>query len=102
MPTFSKHQGKTCVGVQLLVTDPVRYQAVPTAVAMLLEARKYDGFAWREDSDFERPFWIDKLSGSSQLREMLDAGRSLEEITGTWRSQVSDFERTRHKYLLYR
>ncbi|MGP3977648.1 exo-beta-N-acetylmuramidase NamZ family protein [Streptomyces sp. 8N114] len=102
VPTFSKHQGKTCAGVQLLVTDPVRYQAVPTAVAMLLEAKKYDGFAWRKDSDPERPFWIDKLSGSSRLREMLDAGRSLEEITGAWRSEVRDFERTRQRYLLYR
>ncbi|MEW2220312.1 DUF1343 domain-containing protein [Streptomyces sp. NPDC006990] len=102
VPTFSKHQGRTCAGVQLLVTDPARYRAVPTAVAMLREAMRYDGFAWREDADPERPFWIDKLSGSSRLREMLDAGRGLEAITKAWRAEVRDFERARRPYLLYR
>lgn len=102
VPTFSKHKGTTCAGVQLLVTDPARYEAVPTAVAMLREAQRYDGFAWRKDPDTEQPYWIDKLSGSSRLREMLDAGKSLEEVTGAWRFEVRDFERTRRRYLLYR
>ncbi|WP_326686013.1 DUF1343 domain-containing protein [Streptomyces sp. NBC_01795] len=102
VPTFSKHEGKTCAGVQLLVTDPARYEPVPTAVAMLVEARKYEGFAWREDPDPERPFWIDKLSGSPRLREMIDAGDNVEKITAAWRAEVRDFERTRRGYLLYR
>ena len=102
MPTFSKHEGKTCAGVQLLVTDPERFEAVPTAVAMLVEARKYEGFAWREDPDPERPFWIDKLSGSPRLREMIDVGGDMAEITAAWRGEVRDFERARRPYLLYR
>ncbi|MEU5836637.1 DUF1343 domain-containing protein [Streptomyces diacarni] len=102
VPTFSKHEGKTCAGVQLLVTDPERYEAVPTAVAMLREAMRYDDFAWRKDPDTERPYWIDKLSGSPRLRKMLDAGASLDEVTGSWRREVRDFERTRRRYLLYR
>ncbi|MDJ1132910.1 exo-beta-N-acetylmuramidase NamZ family protein [Streptomyces iconiensis] len=102
VPTFSKHEGKTCAGVQLLVTDPGRYEAVPTAVAMLVEARKYDAFEWRKDADPKRPFWIDKLSGSPRLREMVDAGKDVREITAAWRSEVRDFERARRPYLLYR
>lgn len=102
VPTFSKHQGKTCAGVQLLVTDPRRYEAVPTAVAMLREAMRYEGFAWRKDADTERPYWIDKLSGSPRLREMLDAGAAPREITDAWRDEVRAFERTRRQYLLYR
>lgn len=69
---------------------------------MLVEARKYEGFAWREDPDPERPFWIDKLSGSPRLREMIDAGDNVEKITAAWRAEVRDFERTRRGYLLYR
>lgn len=101
VPTFSKHEGKTCAGVQILVTDPRSYRPIPTAVAMLAEAARYDGFAWRKDDD-PRPYWIDKLSGSTRLRKMLDAGDSTDEITAAWEDEVRDFERTRREYLLYR
>ncbi|GAA2066650.1 DUF1343 domain-containing protein [Streptomyces albiaxialis] len=100
VPTFSKYTGKTCAGVQLLVTDPARYEAVPTAVAMLVEARKYDGFAWRKDQD-PRPYWIDKLSGSPRLREMIDDGKDTAAVTAAWRSEVRAFTRKRRPYLLY-
>lgn len=101
VPTFSKHEGETCAGVQLHITDPRRYRAIPTAVAMLAEALKYDGFAWRKDND-PRPYWIDKLSGSTRLRTMLDAGEDAEAVTAAWESEVRDFDRTRRQYLLYR
>jgi uncharacterized protein YbbC (DUF1343 family) len=101
VPTFSKHEGKTCAGVQLHITDPRRYQPIPTAVAMLAEAMKYDGFAWRKDDD-PRPYWIDKLSGSTRLRTMLDAGKDTDAITAAWESEVRDFDRVRRRYFLYR
>ncbi|MFC4495125.1 exo-beta-N-acetylmuramidase NamZ domain-containing protein [Streptomyces ovatisporus] len=101
VPTFSKHQGETCAGVQLHITDPRRYRAVPTAVAMLAEAMKYDEFAWRKDDD-PRPYWIDKLSGSTRLRKMLDAGEETDAVVAAWESEVRDFDRTRRQYFLYR
>jgi uncharacterized protein YbbC (DUF1343 family) len=101
VPTFSKHEGKTCAGVQIHITDPRRYQPIPTAVAMLAEAMKYDGFAWRKDND-PRPYWIDKLSGSTRLRTMLDAGKDTDAITSAWESEVRDFDRVRRRYFLYR
>ncbi|NLU73653.1 DUF1343 domain-containing protein [Streptomyces sp. HNM0575] len=101
VPTFSKHEGKTCAGVQLHVTDPRSYRPVPTAVAMLAEAARYDGFAWRKDDD-PRPYWIDKLSGSTRLRKMLDAGKDVREITAAWEDEVRAFDRTRREYFLYR
>ncbi|MFD1829735.1 exo-beta-N-acetylmuramidase NamZ domain-containing protein [Streptomyces desertarenae] len=103
VPTFGKHTGTTCGGVQIHVTDPRRYEPVTTAVAMLVEARRYDAFAWRQDAwDTRRPFWIDKLSGSPRLRGMVDAGKDVDEITAAWREEVRAFERTRRAYLLYR
>ncbi|MCI0384223.1 exo-beta-N-acetylmuramidase NamZ domain-containing protein [Streptomyces sp. CNQ085] len=102
-PTFGKHTGTTCAGVQIHLTDPRRYEPIPTAVAMLVEARRYPGFAWRQDSwDTRRPFWIDKLSGSPRLREMIDAGKDADEVVAAWREEVRAFERTRRAYLLYR
>ncbi|MFR9675649.1 exo-beta-N-acetylmuramidase NamZ domain-containing protein [Streptomyces sp. TR06-5] len=102
-PTFSKHTGENCAGVQVFVTDPSRFRPIPTAVAMLVEAHRYSDFAWREDSwDPERPFWIDKLSGSQRLRTMIDDGATARECVHAWRAEVKDFERTRRRYLLYR
>lgn len=102
VPTFDKYEGRTCAGVQLQITDPGSFRPVPTAVAMLAEARAYDGFAWRkDDADRKRPYWIDKLSGSSRLRHMLDDGASVAEVTAAWRGEVEDFEAKRRQYLLY-
>lgn len=103
VPTFSKHKDKTCAGVQIHVTDPRTYRPVPTAVAMLTEARRYDGFVWRNDgeSDPDRPFWIDKLSGSARLRKMIDAGNGPQECVAAWQSEVRAFDRARRKYFLY-
>jgi uncharacterized protein YbbC (DUF1343 family) len=103
VPTFGKHTGATCAGVQIHVTDPRRYEPIPTAVAMLVEARRHPDFAWRQDSwDAKRPFWIDKLSGSPRLREMIDAGKEADEVVAAWREEVRAFERARRPYLLYR
>ncbi|OEU96814.1 exo-beta-N-acetylmuramidase NamZ domain-containing protein [Streptomyces nanshensis] len=101
VPTFSKHEGKTCAGVQLHITDPRSYRPIATAVAMLAEAAEYKDFAWRKDDD-PRPYWIDKLSGSTRLRTMLDDGKSVEEVTAAWEDEVRAFDRTRRQYLLYR
>jgi uncharacterized protein YbbC (DUF1343 family) len=69
---------------------------------MLVEATTYDDFAWRQDSwDPERPFWIDKLSGSPRLRTMIDAGAEVDDVVGAWAEEVAAFEARREPYLLY-
>jgi len=101
-PTFSKYQGEMCAGVHVHVTDPLAFQPIRTAVAMLVEARRYDEFAWREDSwDPQRPFWIDKLSGSPRLRTMIDAGADVDDVVGAWSEEVAEFDERRRRYLLY-
>ncbi|MGW8376696.1 DUF1343 domain-containing protein [Streptomyces sp. ODS28] len=102
VPTFSKHTGKTCAGVQIHITDPDAYEPVTTAVAMLCVAGRYKGFEWRKDANTPVPYWIDKLSGSSRLREMITAGDDVRTVTAAWREEVRDFENRRRKYLLYR
>jgi uncharacterized protein YbbC (DUF1343 family) len=102
VPTFSKYVDQTCAGVQIHVTDVRAYQPIRTAVALLVEAKRYDEFAWRQDSwDPERPFWIDKLSGSPRLRTMIDAGADADEVVGAWADEVAAFEARREPYLLY-
>ncbi|MFF0716800.1 exo-beta-N-acetylmuramidase NamZ family protein [Streptomyces bauhiniae] len=96
-PTFSKFQGKTVGGVQLHVHDPAAFDPVLTGVTLLVTARRvWDGFAWRPDN------WIDKLTGSEQVRTMIDAGAGADEVAAAWHGELAAFRRTRAKYLMYR
>ncbi len=96
-PTFSKFQGKTVGGVQIHVHDRAAYDPVRTGIALLVTAKKtYSGFTWRSDN------WIDKLTGSTQVRTAIDAGASTDEVVAGWQEELAVFRRIRKEYLLYR
>jgi uncharacterized protein YbbC (DUF1343 family) len=101
-PTFNKFTNVLCNGVEVRVTDQQAFDPVRAGVAMLVEARKFPAFAWRVDAwDPQRPHWIDKLSGSTRLRTMIDAGATVDEAVGAWRDELAAFEARRRPYLLY-
>lgn len=96
-PTFSKFQGKTVGGVQLHVHDRDAFDPVRTGIALLVTARRsWNGFAWRPDN------WIDKLTGSTQVRTMIDADADTDEVVAGWQRELAAFRRTRRQYLIYR
>lgn len=96
-PTFSKFQGKTVGGVQIHVHDRAAYDPVRTGIALLVTAKRvWSGFSWRSDN------WIDKLTGSTQVRTMIDAGAGADEVVAAWQGELAAFRRMRGKYLLYR
>ncbi|MEU5086888.1 DUF1343 domain-containing protein [Streptomyces sp. NPDC021356] len=96
-PTFSKFQGKTAGGVQIHVHDRDAFDPVRTGIALLVTAKRvWDGFAWRPDD------WIDRLTGSTRVRTMIDAGADTDEVAGGWREELAAFRATRRHYLLYR
>ncbi|MQA09167.1 MAG: DUF1343 domain-containing protein [Pseudonocardiaceae bacterium] len=98
VPTFGKFVDETCGGVQLHITDPERFEAIRTAIAMIVTAKRLHPriFAWRDDH------FIDKLSGSDRLRTMVDAGADVAEIVGAWQDELTAFRRQREQYLIYR
>lgn len=51
--------------------------------------------------EFFRSKFFDKLAGSSELREQIIAGKSADEIRGTWEEGLEGFGLIREKYLLY-
>ncbi|MFF5567464.1 exo-beta-N-acetylmuramidase NamZ domain-containing protein [Streptomyces sp. NPDC012623] len=96
-PTFSKFEGRTIGGVQLHVHDRETFDPVRTAIALLVTAKRtWSGFAWRTDH------WIDKLTGSTGVRTMIDAGADTDEIVGAWRDELAAFRAVRRQYLRYR
>lgn len=96
-PTFSKFQGKTVGGVQIHVHDRAAYDPVRTGIALLVTAKRvWSGFAWRSDN------WIDKLTGSTQVRTAIDAGAGPDEVVAGWQEELAAFREVRREYLLYR
>lgn len=103
-PSFSKHQSKVCAGVQVHITDAYLLDAVRVGVEMLVAAKSlYPEFAWRNDAwDTTRPYWIDKLTGSTRLREQIDSGATADAVVAAWSAELADFEQLRQQYLIYR
>ncbi|GAA2265151.1 DUF1343 domain-containing protein [Streptomyces atrovirens] len=96
-PVFSKFQGKTVGGVQVHVHDREVFDPVRTGIGLLITAkRSWSGFAWRPDN------WIDKLTGSTRVRTMIDAGADTDEVVAGWQEELTGFRRMRREYLLYR
>ncbi|MER5734537.1 DUF1343 domain-containing protein [Streptomyces sp. NPDC002262] len=96
-PTFSKFQGRTVGGVQLHVDDREAFDPVRTGIGLLVTARRsWSGFAWRPDH------WIDKLTGSTRVRTLIDAGADTDEVVGAWEPDLAAFRAVRREHLLYR
>jgi uncharacterized protein YbbC (DUF1343 family) len=101
VPTFSKWVNENCAGVQVFVTDRGSFDPIRTALAMIITARRLypDTFAWREST---APYWIDKLTGSDQVRTAIEAGQDADQVMAGWRAELARFRARRARYLLYR
>jgi uncharacterized protein YbbC (DUF1343 family) len=104
-PTFQKHAGKRCGGLQLHVTDRATFQPVRTGLAVLAALRTAAGeqFAWRtEEYEFVRdPIAIDLLFGNDRERLALEAGYNWREIAAAWEAEEEEFRARRNAHLIY-
>jgi uncharacterized protein YbbC (DUF1343 family) len=104
-PTFQKHAGKGCGGVQIHVLDRRTFEPVITGVAVVKTAFDMyrDEFRWKEPPyeyvHDKNPF--DVIAGTASLREAIEAGASLEDVETSWRKPLDAFRRLRRGFLLY-
>lgn len=104
-PTFQKHAGTSCGGVQIHVVDRNRFEPVTAGVAMVKVA--YDmyteSFRWKEppyEYVYDRnPF--DVIAGTTKLREAIEKGKTVEAIVASWQNSLTEFMKVRERYLLY-
>lgn len=98
-PTFSKHAGQACAGVQLHVTDRAAFRPVRTGIAVLkaLHDLHPQDFAFLPG---EPPFF-DRLAGVDWLRDAILRGDPLDAIEARWQPGLADFQAVRQRYLLY-
>ncbi len=105
VPTFQKHGGLACGGVQIHVTDREAFEPVITGVAIVKTAfdRYGESFRWKDppyEYEYDRkPF--DLIAGTSELRVAIERGDSLEQIESAWRDPLKEFMAIREKFLLY-
>ncbi|MBA3379281.1 MAG: DUF1343 domain-containing protein [Chloroflexia bacterium] len=100
-PVFSKHAGLRCGGIQVYINDRDAFDAVAFG-PMLLDtvAQLYpDDFAWLAPEDGS--YFIDKLAGSSQLRNAINAGTPMGDVLSQWSRDAAAFETNRSDILLY-
>jgi uncharacterized protein YbbC (DUF1343 family) len=104
-PTFQKHGGVSCGGVQIHVIDREEFEPVSTGVAMVKAV--YD--LYREDFRWKEPPYeyvydrnpFDVIAGTSSIREAFERGISGDEIKASWSRAFNDFLKVRERYLLY-
>ena len=104
-PTFQKHAGVMCGGVQIHVTDPRAFRSVRAAVGLFraMKDQAPDDFGWRPPpyEYEERLMPIDILWGHGGLREGIDGGASTADILRGVDGECSTFDDGSRPYRLY-
>ncbi|MBC8223189.1 DUF1343 domain-containing protein [Candidatus Bathyarchaeota archaeon] len=102
-PTFDKHQGEPCGGVQVHVTDWNAFKPVEAGLHMLAICIDLwpEECQWRTATDSER-LHFDLLAGTDKIRDALTEGVSVDDIVGGWTGDLASFMERREDILLYR
>ena len=87
---------RLCHGVDLSSLDPEQVIARGINLEYVIDAYRNLNI----DDYFFRPFF-EKLIGNGNIRKMIEAGKSAEEIKASWADDVAKFKQQRRKYLLY-
>src|SRR5215468_1935374 len=105
LPTFQKHAGSLCHGVQIHALDREVFKPVIAGIAVIKAFHDlYPGhFQWQsppyEYVHDRAP--IDVIAGTTKLRGQMESGVSVEEIAASWKAGEEEFAERRKPYLLY-
>ena len=103
----SKLYGQTCYGFDLSGSpeDVIKKTGNSVNLSWLIQAyglfpEKDKFFLLPKSGKMEESFF-NKLAGNNDLWQQIVAGKTEEEIRKSWEPKLSEFKRTRKKYLLY-
>ncbi|MCK4236344.1 MAG: DUF1343 domain-containing protein, partial [Candidatus Krumholzibacteria bacterium] len=104
-PTFDKYSQEICGGVQVHVLDRKSFHPVRCGAAVIASAAKSypNHFHWKEPPyEYEQKFPpIDILTGSSDLRETVEAAEDLTSLFKNWEKDEEKFTEERRSFFLY-
>jgi len=102
-PTFQKHAGEVCGGVELHVTNRATFEPFRTGLWCVKVARDMnpERFDWRRETYeyVSDRLAIDLLAGSACYRELVESGGDVDPWVRSW--DTRDFARSRADALLY-
>jgi uncharacterized protein YbbC (DUF1343 family) len=104
-PTFQKHAGRTCGGVQIHVIDRQSFEPYISGIAIVkvIHELYQDLFHWKEppyEYVYDKnPF--DVIAGTDRLRERIESGKSVDEIRAWCAEEAEAFDNLRQNFLLY-
>ena len=100
-PTFSKHAGETCAGVQIHIVDRLTLRPFELGLHLLHTLRKLypDSFAWQQGQD-NRHF-VDLLLGGDEIRRAFDTGAEVADVMSGLPEQLAEFQERRRPFLMY-
>ncbi len=104
-PTFQKHGGVSCGGVQIHVLDRNSFEPWFAGIAMTKLAHDMyrDDFRWKvppyEYVFDKNPF--DVISGTDKIRHAFEKGTELDAIKNSTEKPLEEFKELREPYLLY-
>ncbi|HJX14988.1 MAG TPA: DUF1343 domain-containing protein, partial [Candidatus Deferrimicrobiaceae bacterium] len=105
VPTWDKHAGVRCHGVEVVVVDREAFRPFRTGVACVAAARAQDPgrFRWRtEPYEFvEHVPAFDLLCGSARERETIEAGQGWRDLAAAWVREERAFRKRRARHLRY-
>jgi uncharacterized protein YbbC (DUF1343 family) len=105
VPTWDKHAGVRCHGLEVVVVDREAFRPFRTGVACVAAARAQDPgrFRWRtEPYEFvEHVPAFDLLCGSAREREALERGRGWRDLAPEWSREERAFAKRRARHLRY-
>jgi uncharacterized protein YbbC (DUF1343 family) len=105
VPTWDKHAGVRCHGVEVVVDDRDAFRPFRTGIACVAAARAQDPrhFRWRTDPyEFvEHVPAFDLLCGSAREREALEHGRGWRDLAAEWEREERIFRERRSGHLRY-
>jgi uncharacterized protein YbbC (DUF1343 family) len=95
-PTESKFAGQACHGVEIEIVDRAQLRPMQLGASMVATARSLAGGYFQFLADA-----FDRLAGTDQLRQALQADRAPADITATWEPDLQRFRNVRERYFLY-
>ena len=106
VPTWDKHAGSRCNGVEAVVTDRNAFRPFRTGAACVAATRAQNPelFRWRtEPYEFvEHVPAFDLLCGSAREREALERGQGWRDLAAEWVREERAFAKRRARHLRYK
>ena len=106
LPTFHKHAGQVCGGVEMHVVNRAVFEPYRTGLWCVKVARDAnpEKFDWRRGTYeiVSDRLAIDLLAGSAKYRELVESGGDVDDWVSQWEDPLRDFAKRRQEFLLYR